>query len=142
MKRRQGGYFGMTLGEVAEEGGRRLEITAVREASDAYRLGVRAGDVIVGVDGKKATDGDHFIKLLYGTRRSDDGPQRKKHHIDLLRAGKVVEVQASIDDLDRQPAVGEQAPDFELARPHASDAVTLSSLWQDRPVFLVFGSYT
>lgn len=142
MKRRQGGFFGLALSEVVEAGARRLEITAVRETSDAHRLGFRAGDVIVGVDGKKAADGDHFIKLLYGTRSTDDQAPRREHHFDVRRAGKALAIAGSVHDLDRQPALGEMAPDFTLARADGSDPVTLSELWDDKPVFLVFGSYT
>ena len=40
------------------------------------------------------------------------------------------------------PAVGEAAPDFELARLNSSATVRLSDYAGKRPVVLVFGSYT
>ena len=40
------------------------------------------------------------------------------------------------------PAVGDTAPDFELARLNASATVRLSDYVGKRPVVLVFGSYT
>lgn len=47
---------------------------------------------------------------------------------------------------DRAPSVGDLAPDFELRRledGHAGDAkVRLSSFRGERPVALIFGSYT
>ena len=39
-------------------------------------------------------------------------------------------------------AEGDVAPDFELPRPDGNGTVRLSSLLDDRPVALVFGSYT
>ena len=39
-------------------------------------------------------------------------------------------------------AVGDLAPDFELPRLDGDSTVRLSSLVEDRPVVLVFGSYT
>ncbi len=40
------------------------------------------------------------------------------------------------------PAEGTVAPDFTLEIAGTSDTLQLSSLWGDRPVVLVFGSYT
>lgn len=42
----------------------------------------------------------------------------------------------------RAPQVGEVAPDFELPREDGSGTARLSSLCRERPVILVFGSYT
>jgi hypothetical protein len=39
-------------------------------------------------------------------------------------------------------AVGDEAPDFELARTDADGVLRLSRLVQEHPVALVFGSYT
>jgi peroxiredoxin len=39
-------------------------------------------------------------------------------------------------------AVGDHAPDFELARSDGPGTVRLSALLAERPVALVFGSYT
>ena len=40
------------------------------------------------------------------------------------------------------PAVGADAPDFELSRLGGSERVRLSSFWGSKPVALIFGSYT
>jgi len=40
------------------------------------------------------------------------------------------------------PKVGEQAPDFTLQVLNSTDRITLSSFAGERPVALVFGSYT
>ena len=45
-------------------------------------------------------------------------------------------------DPDLPNAVGKTAPDFELRPPEGGDAVRLSSFAGDRPVALIFGSYT
>ena len=37
---------------------------------------------------------------------------------------------------------GEQAPDFTVSTLETKDPVQLASLWADKPVVLVFGSYT
>ncbi len=40
------------------------------------------------------------------------------------------------------PAVGDQAPDFELPRLGSAERVQLSSFHTHQPVALIFGSYT
>jgi hypothetical protein len=40
------------------------------------------------------------------------------------------------------PAVGQPAPDFTLRRLESEETVTLSEVAANRPVVLVFGSYT
>ena len=40
------------------------------------------------------------------------------------------------------PAVGDEAPDFELPREDGTGSARLSALWSEKPVVLVFGSYT
>ncbi len=40
------------------------------------------------------------------------------------------------------PAVGDSAPDFELARRDGQGRVRLSSFWGQRPVVLIFASIT
>ena len=44
--------------------------------------------------------------------------------------------------LRKAPAVGEEAPDFELPCEDGSGHARLSALWSEKPVVLVFGSYT
>jgi hypothetical protein len=39
-------------------------------------------------------------------------------------------------------SAGDAAPDFTLPTLHQEDTVTLSEVWRERPVVLVFGSYT
>ncbi|MDX1984335.1 MAG: hypothetical protein SFV51_28935 [Bryobacteraceae bacterium] len=39
-------------------------------------------------------------------------------------------------------AVGDAAPDFTLPALHGTQPVTLSRQWAERPVVLIFGSYT
>jgi len=41
-----------------------------------------------------------------------------------------------------QLAVADAAPDFVLPNPERSRTVTLSQEWRERPVVLIFGSYT
>ena len=41
-----------------------------------------------------------------------------------------------------QLAVGDAAPDFVLPTPDRSRTVSLSKEWRERPVVLIFGSYT
>lgn len=40
------------------------------------------------------------------------------------------------------PKIGEQAPDFTLYDPNGEQAVTLSELVGEKPIALVFGSFT
>ena len=41
-----------------------------------------------------------------------------------------------------QLSVGDAAPDFALPTPDSSRVVKLSEVWRERPVALIFGSYT
>lgn len=43
---------------------------------------------------------------------------------------------------DRSPSIGETAPDFTLEALNSEEEVTLSDLYQDKPVVLTLGSYT
>lgn len=40
------------------------------------------------------------------------------------------------------PDVGEPAPDFALQRVDGTGTLAFSALWKERPLVLVFGSYT
>jgi peroxiredoxin len=53
---------------------------------------------------------------------------------------QVLEATAERDAMG--PQVGDLPPDFTLKRLGGDDTVTLSSLREQRPVALVFGSYT
>jgi hypothetical protein len=51
-------------------------------------------------------------------------------------------MQFIVDREARAPGVGEQAPDFELARLDGTAGVRLSSFRGVKPVALIFGSFT
>jgi hypothetical protein len=58
---------------------------------------------------------------------------------------RVEDVMASPDYRDLmtpQVAEGDPAPDFELPTPDGGETIRLSALFEQRPVALVFGSYT
>ncbi len=141
--RRQGGFFGLTLSEVHHDGQVDLCI-AVFPGSEAERLGFKSGDIIRAVNGSKIEHGDDFIQKIYNTMRGYESQEwkGKKHVVTLERAGERIDIDAGLDDLDARPAVGDKAPDFTLLDASGEEEVTLSDLMGDKPVFLVFGSYT
>lgn len=55
---------------------------------------------------------------------------------------RVQELEWQLDHDRRSPKLGDLAPDFELQDPSGETAVRLSSFRDERPVALIFGSYT
>ena len=151
-KARNGGFFGLQWAETRRGDDAVLRLESVLEGSDAERLGFRAGDVITGVCDVQMDDGDHFIKLLYGTMGGDIGQQARRMtglevpddgpFVNVVRGDDALRIRGGIDDLDASPAVGDPAPDFRLRDADGENEVVLSELIGDRPVVLVFGSYT
>lgn len=146
-KLRQGGFHGLDFTERAIDGGNQVVLRAVQPGSDAERLGFRRGDRIVAVNGKPIDNGDTLIKSLYGTLRGwGPNPQPRVEDSDdvitVERDGERVAIEAGLADLDAHPAVGELAPDFTLQDATGTEKTQLSRLWTDKPVVLVFGSYT
>jgi hypothetical protein len=143
---RNGGYLGIFFEEVLLGRQTALHIRSVQKDSDAARLGFRADDQIVAVDGRQFRNGDEFIKALWyqSQRRGKRDPNPAvKHSVTVLRGGKETVLDAGLADLDRSPAVGQPAPDFTL---RGVDGKTVWNLKQKlaggKPVVLVFGSYT
>ncbi|MHC5066484.1 MAG: hypothetical protein ACYTG5_21215 [Planctomycetota bacterium] len=141
---RKGGYFGLTLSEEHHDGRVDLRI-AVFPGCEAEKLGFKSGDIIRAVNGSKIEHGDDFIQKIYGTMKGYEAPEwkdRKEHFVTIERDGKSLDLEASLDQIDAHPAVGDKAPDFTLLDASGEEEVTLSDLMGDKPVFLVFGSYT
>ncbi len=143
-KSRNGGFFGIRFAETRHDGRTVLAIESVMPGSDAERLGYEAGDLITGVEGRRLKDGDHFIRLLYGTHRAARRSARSgdRPFVTVIRDDKEIEIEGGLADLDATPKVGDRAPDFTLADADGENKVTLSKLVGAKPVVLVFGSYT
>jgi S1-C subfamily serine protease len=147
VKQRAGGFFGITFREQEHDKRTVLAVRAVLAGSDAERLGCRAGDLIVGVDGERLRNGDHFIRMLYDAlperqKRRDGGDKKREGNIDVLREGKQLVIAGGLTELDRNPKAGDVAPDFTLRDPSGTREVTLSQLVGKKPIVLVFGSFT
>lgn len=151
-KSRNGGFHGIRFAERDDDGGKALEVTSVMKGSDAERLGFLTGDRILGINGLRLRDGDHFIQMLYCTlpyREVGQMRVRMGLHLpkdgswfDVSRDGEEVEVRGGMEDLDSTPAVGDVAPRFTLSDAAGENEVALADLIGKRPVVLVFGSYT
>ena len=65
------------------------------------------------------------------------------HSLTVLRGAKTLDLEGGLRELDARPAVGDQAPSFELATTDGKAKVSLATLLAaKKPVVLVFGSYT
>ena len=147
-QKRDGGFFGLRFVEIKREGKSALYLTGVFKGSDAERLGFRKGDTLLGIDGERFENADRFLMGFYmktarlNQRTRSFSPTKKKHFMNVSRAGKDHRIAFSILELDKNPKAGSQAPDLTLEKPDAKTKVKLSSLWKDKPLFLVFGSFT
>lgn len=79
-EKQKGSYFGLGITIVSIEG--RITVVSPFESSPAHRLGIRAGDIIVGIESEDARgmDIDGVVKRLRG-------PKGSQVHIKLERAG-------------------------------------------------------
>jgi predicted metalloprotease with PDZ domain len=77
-----GGYFGVQKGVL---------VTEVLEGSAAEKAGMKAGDVITAVDGKKVADREELTGFL---RKKDDGD---KVDVSLLRKGKPMSLTVTLE---------------------------------------------
>ncbi len=64
-KLRRGGYLGLFLNEKMVDGKRHIMIESVMKGTDAEKLGFKAGDRILGVNGRRVQTGDSFIRQLW-----------------------------------------------------------------------------
>lgn len=147
-QKRDGGFFGLRFVEIKKDGKSALYLTGVFEGSDAARLGFEKGDTLLGIDGARFDNADRFLMGFYqqtarmDRRRGGFVSDGKKHHMDVLRNGKPLEVAFSILELDKNPRPGSPAPDLVLKAADGKTKVQLSKLWSEKPLFLVFGSFT
>jgi S1-C subfamily serine protease len=137
-RQRSGGFVGIRFVE-SEKG---LKVESVLRGSPAQKAGFRAGDTILEITGqsrrkaRKAPsplNGDHFLQVLWMSRQVT---------MKILRGGKKIDLETSIQDLDRTMSVGEKAPGFTLTAPDGKSETALSDLVGGKPVVLIFGSYT
>lgn len=138
---RHGGYFGLTLLELHRDGAVDLRIE-VFAGSEAESMGFKTGDLIRAIDGSAIKHGDDFIQKLYGTMSRDGRSQKQDHTITVQRGDERIDIPGGMDQLDAHPAVGDKAPLFTLLDGNGEEQIDLASLIGDKPVFLVFGSYT
>lgn len=141
---RNGGYLGFFFTEESSQGRSALRVQAVQPKSCAADLGLRAGDRIQAVDGKPFKNGDQFMRALwYQSQSKAPAGKEPAHSLTVLRDDKTLDLTGGLRELDARPAVGDQAPPFELATIDGKAKVSLATLLAaDKPVVLVFGSYT
>ncbi len=141
---RNGGYLGFFFTEESNQGRSALRVQAVQPKSCAEDLGLRAGDRIQAVDGKPFQNGDQFMRVLwYQSQRKAPTGKEPAHSLTVLRGAKTLDLEGGLRELDARPAVGDQAPSFELATTDGKAKVSLATLLAaKKPVVLVFGSYT
>lgn len=141
---RNGGYLGFFFTEESHQGRAVLRVQAVQPKSCAEDLGLKAGDRIQAVDGKPFQNGDQFMRVLWSqSQRKAPAGKEPAHSLTVRRGDKTVDLTGGLRELDARPAVGDQAPPFELATTDGKAKVSLDTLLAaKKPVVLVFGSYT
>ena len=141
---RNGGYLGFFFTEESLQGRSALHVQTVQPKSCAEALGLKAGDRIHAVDGKPFQNGDQFMRALWYQSQSKAPPGKEPaHSLTVRRGDKTLDLTGGLRELDAKPAVGDQAPAFELATTDGTATVSLDTLLAaKKPVVLVFGSYT
>ena len=101
-----GDYFGV-------EDGDGVLVTEVEEDSPAERAGLKAGDVITGLDDQTVTDSDDLVKAI---RRHEEGDTVTVH---FLRRGKKKHVRVKLGERPEPPApaFGPDHPAFPFGSP-------------------------
>jgi membrane-associated protease RseP (regulator of RpoE activity) len=133
VKARNGGYIGMFFRE-SKPGV--MTIERIHPGSGAEKAGLKAGDVVLSVDGRELANGDQLIRRLWSARPFTLWLMRE-------RGKALVEVQTATKQLDAYSQVGAQAPRFRLPLRDGSGEVALDDLLaKGKPVVLVFGSFT
>lgn len=150
-KHRSGGFLGLYIRDAVSNGQTYVHIDSVVKGSDAEKLGFKKGDRILRINRRRITNGDTFIMSLWGTSRiaarrrggrMNRGNTTAKNKILIQRGNKEIVIEAGYDDLDKTPAVGQTAPDFTLKASDGKTIHALSKIIGDKPVVLIFGSWT
>ncbi len=102
------------------------------------RFGVLAWGA--GVEGVEALELPGLVALFARNDEDGDGRLAGAEVPDLGKVGR--RPRPREDELNARAAAGRIAPDFTLATPDGTRTVTLSSFAGDRPVALIFGSFT
>ena len=140
-KRRQGGYLGLFISDATKQGQGIVTIDSIFKGSDAEKLGFKAGDEVVSVNGREITNGDNFIRAVWMAGRGR-GRGRTPNEIVVRRKGKEIPIPAGLKELDLHPKVGDKAPAFTLKSPDGKTEHQLQKLIGKQPLVLIFGSYT
>lgn len=127
----------------ANQNGRvgRTEFEGISEHRTLY--GLRPGGKSFGLLEVETTD--PWERILRGVDRNDDGFLTSTELIDFHIANETTDAwvfDAATGDAPVGPLVGNPAPDFTLPTVDGSRRVTLSEFAGDRPVALIFGSWT
>jgi S1-C subfamily serine protease len=88
----------------ADEGGAGVQVNSVSPGGPAAEAGVKAGDVIVAIEGKKVATGRELVKVM------EDVEPGQKVALDLRRDGKPVKVTVEARKLDNVFFLGRGMP--------------------------------
>lgn len=128
---RNGGYLGMF---VREKTPGTIVLERIQPGSGAEAAGLKAGDVVIAVNGIELENGDELIRRMWSPRAFT---------LDIRRGEETLEIRTSSGELDGFSKVGESAPRFSLPVRDGSGSISLNAvLARSRPVVLVFGSFT
>lgn len=95
--------LGVNLGG-AEEGGAGVRVNSVSPGGPAAEAGVKAGDVIVAIEGSKVATGRELVRVMEGVEPG------QKVALELRRDGKPVKVTVEARKLDRFVFLGRDLP--------------------------------
>lgn len=130
-KARNGGYLGIFVRE-SKPG--HIVIERLHPGCGAERVGLKAGDVVLSINGRAVANGDQLIGSMWG---------RNPYTLRVKRGDAELEFRTSTAELDNFAKVGEPAPRFALPRRDGQGHIALDELLvKQKPVVLIFGSFT
>ena len=127
-----------------------IDASEFAASADEHRRELDDGDRS-GTEGAMMGDYDPWDVLAEAADGDDDGRLTASEMVSFFQSrcqgGEILDLRSEAMENrwtkdTSGVAAGEWAPDFSLEPPHGGERVTLSSFRGDRPVALIFGSYT
>jgi len=97
---------------------------------------------LMDTDSDGEVTGGEYMKFFAEVDRDGNGSINQKELIILINKERQERAAAALHQEAAGPNVGQKAPDFNLRRLHGEGTIKLSDVIGEKPIVLVFGSYT